>query len=792
MSTMAKQLSLNQFFKKPRLQTEESSNREEKRDKTGPGNEGETATMSSSPSPESHASLCANDPAPALTHRLPLAASNEPIRTPSDLSPMEEPATQPKLTAFPATVIGGKSRSFNASWYGKYKWIEYSKEQDTVFCKACRHFPEMHTETTFIRGGYKNWKRLGEACDKHESSKPHAIALTKLASFRDSHAPQSRGTVLNQLHGDAPAFVERNREHVKVVLDIAMLCAKLEIPLRGHRETEDALNKGNFLELFKFVSTYAPEIENRLKELPQNATLMSHQVQDELLEAAASILLRKIKAELHGQYFAILADEYKDLAKRELVAVCVRFIHGGVIKERAVGFVEAADLSAQGISQKILEVLQPLELDPSLCVGLCFDGASVMSGHRGGVQVVLRQTFPQAIYVHCNSHRLNLVLCSAAKESGHVSTFFDTVNQIHSFFTGAQRHARFMEIQKEMHPDRQSMELERSSDTRWSSKSGSVHKIFKLLDVLLEALAECTEGSGQTRIEAEQLLQQMQTKKFIFMLVTFCKLFENSDFATKGLQSSTLCVTDCISLIETLKATYATFRDDSDGDFEKVLRLTEELLEKHEIANWDVAASRERKLPSKFHTSVVTTTLGKTSAIKSDADLKALWNSVLDRQISELNSRFKEDTYGVMRASASFAPESATFGDKDILKAPCDLYGIEIADAEHSVFTQHIRRKMDQDNFPTLMEILDSCPPDIFPNMNSLLRAIITLPLTSCSVERLFSATNRIQARLRSSMLTGRLNNLTLLSFEREMIDSSDYDDIINAFNSKPRRLRLV
>lgn len=44
-------------------------------------------------------------------------------------------------------------------------------------------------------------------------------------------------------------------------LSIAMMCAKLEIPLRGHRETEDAFNKGNFLELCKFVSKYAPEIE---------------------------------------------------------------------------------------------------------------------------------------------------------------------------------------------------------------------------------------------------------------------------------------------------------------------------------------------------------------------------------------------------------------------------------------------------------------------------------------------------------------------------------------------------
>lgn len=85
------------------------------------------------------------------------------------------------------------------------------------------------------------------------------------------------------------------------------------------------------------------------------------------------------------------------------------------------------------------------------------------------------------------------------------------------------------------------------------------------------------------------------------MLVVFCKLFQCSNFATKGLQSPAICVTDCISLIERLKATLAIFQDDSDGDFDKALRLTEELMDKYEIAAcWDVIMSRKRKLPAKF------------------------------------------------------------------------------------------------------------------------------------------------------------------------------------------------
>ena len=50
-------------------------------------------------------------------------------------------------------------------------------------------------------------------------------------------------------------------------------------------------------------------------------------------------------------------------------------------------------------------------------------------------------------------------------------------------------------------------------------------------------------------LEAELLLEQ---KKLICLLVTFGKLFDTSDFAIKGLQRFTLCVSDGIDLIQIL------------------------------------------------------------------------------------------------------------------------------------------------------------------------------------------------------------------------------------------------
>lgn len=52
--------------------------------------------------------------------------------------------------------------------------------------------------------------------------------------------------------------MEKICEHMKAVIDIVMFCAKQGIALRGHRENEEALNKGKFLELFSLIAKHDP------------------------------------------------------------------------------------------------------------------------------------------------------------------------------------------------------------------------------------------------------------------------------------------------------------------------------------------------------------------------------------------------------------------------------------------------------------------------------------------------------------------------------------------------------
>lgn len=75
-----------------------------------------------------------------------------------------------------------------------------------------------------------------------------------------------------------------------------------------------------------------------------------------------------------------MADETKDCSKKEQLSVVIRYIdEKACIHEHFLTYVEALDLTAEGLSNLILATLDEYQLDCSLMVSQGYDGASVMS-----------------------------------------------------------------------------------------------------------------------------------------------------------------------------------------------------------------------------------------------------------------------------------------------------------------------------------------------------------------------------------------------------------------------------
>ena len=102
---------------------------------------------------------------------------------------------------------------------------------------------------------------------------------------------------------------------------------------------------------------------------------------------------------------------FNQLQKVQLL-IGLRYFHEETnkVEEVFVGLVELKALDAKSIPQTIDEFLAKEDLNSEKCVGLGFDSSSTMSGTDSGVQAILCKKYTKALFFHCSSHNLNLVI----------------------------------------------------------------------------------------------------------------------------------------------------------------------------------------------------------------------------------------------------------------------------------------------------------------------------------------------------------------------------------------------
>ena len=223
----------------------------------------------------------------------------------------------------------------------------------------------------------------------------------------------------------------------------------------------------------------------------------------------------------------MLVDETKDVSKVEQLAIVLRYIDikAAAIHERFLTYVPAESLTAESLTTYILTTLRKYQLDSKFMVSQGYDGASVMSGGCSGVQTRIREIAPQAIYVHCNAHCLNLCLVDCAKAVCEASEFFASLESLYVFLSSSKCHTIFMQQQKEIYPDKQPRQLQRLSDTRWACRQGAVNTVCYTFDAIIATLSAVIEGTnGAKSAEARGLLSLVNSFRFVLCLVIFDRI----------------------------------------------------------------------------------------------------------------------------------------------------------------------------------------------------------------------------------------------------------------------------
>lgn len=171
-----------------------------------------------------------------------------------------------------------------------------------------------------------------------------------------------------------------------------------------------------------------------MKNADKNAMYTSPRIQNEIIDLCGKTIREHIVNDVKkSTAYSILADETSNISGKEQLSVDVRFFDEkmGKVREEFLGFVELNAMDSKTIATAIDQFIQSCGLDPNKCVGQGYDGAASMAGRIGGVQKLLREKYPKALYFHCASHRLNLVvndLNSVALVRNTISTIKNIIN----------------------------------------------------------------------------------------------------------------------------------------------------------------------------------------------------------------------------------------------------------------------------------------------------------------------------------------------------------------------------
>uniref|UniRef100_A0A3B5PPY9 DUF4371 domain-containing protein n=1 Tax=Xiphophorus maculatus TaxID=8083 RepID=A0A3B5PPY9_XIPMA len=532
--------------------------------------------------------------------------------------------------------------------------------------------------------------------------------------------------------------------------------------------SDDSDNKGNFLAILNEIAKHDPFVQRRL-DAHGNAKYTSHQIQNEILQGLAEMVPKEIIAEVkQSEVFSVLADETRDLQKKEQISLVVRYYYSGAIHESFLHFQSAESLDTEGLTKMIVGCLEKHGLDyRKNLVGQGYDGASVMSGKHSGVAARIKNYAKFAFYVHCNAHCLNLVLVDVVKSVPEAEDYFSLLQNIYKFVTGSAVHTKWLAVQKELHPQEKPRELQRLIDVRWACRYLACRNVRDRLPAVLRLLLDISleNNSGDRKVEAKGLLAQIDFQ-FIALLVTFCKVLGDIKILSDMLQSSNLDLSKAVDLVGSLTDTLKSYR--SEACFGELLRDTQELVESCKISTLPLS-KRQPKASSRFLDSLVMTTVGQRHSDQSNEDFnRGVFYQILDCLTAELERRFSQKNCEIMLGVQSLVPKSPLFLKEETLYAFGQTFESDLEDLKHEVHqTRRLllrREKGGLERPSTLLDFVVFLEPykEVFHELLRLCKISVVIPVSTASCERSVSALKLIKNHLRTTMADDRLSHQSI------------------------------
>ena len=487
----------------------------------------------------------------------------------------------------------------------------------------------------------------------------------------------------------------------------------------------------------------------------------------------------------YSEYFGIVADGSTDISGNEQFALCVQFSNNFILTNAYLGMYNSPDNTGETLAKVMKDMLLRFNLSFGRLVGFAFDGASNMSDKHRGVQEILKQDCPGALYVHCSNHSLDLVLQEVASTVKGIASALQFVKDVSNLIReSSKRKAIFKDM---FMPGEAVISLNSFCPTRWCVRAKAIAKVLDTYRQVLNAVSEIKKDKN-TRGDARAsgLHKQGLEHRTYFSLLVSSKVFKKCESVATQLQGEAVSAGDTIVLISILRKEIQKCR--SDVQFDDLLTEADSHVEEYGLVK---TVKRHAATPARL-----THTNSKANeCIGPEVKLKQGYFQCLDLVHEELDRRFDQEDLTI---AASREKLLLTSDCADVV-SHCDELMAE-SKIPASIDKPKLHSQLSQ--LGQLLK-LKACKPkkvselaEILGSESDVVRALLSeavklvqlvqsQPSSAASAERAFSCLRRVKTYLRSTMTQARLTHMIVINMNKAYLDRICLPKMLNGFVAK-------
>uniref|UniRef100_H3A5Q3 TTF-type domain-containing protein n=1 Tax=Latimeria chalumnae TaxID=7897 RepID=H3A5Q3_LATCH len=665
------------------------------------------------------------------------------------------------------------------------KWLIYSPTTGSVYCFACKLFSN-DQKNHFGNAGFQDWKHADRALSMHENSECHRRAMVSLTTHMDTEGRIDK-CLVTQYRAEKQYWCDVLHRILKVV----RFLAERGLALHGENEIFGSPHNGNFLGIVELIVKYDAFLAQHINKHGNMGRGHVPYLSSTICEVFIALLEEKVfehivKELKEAKYFSVLVDSIPDISNLDQLTCVVRYVLPNGPVERFLTFLDFETHSGQDIAKSLLQFFEKIGVNIADCQGQSYDNASNLSGKYQGMQAWIRERSENAVYIPCCAHSLNLVGQCAVDCCFTAISFFSFVQKLYFFAASTKRWKVLLERLAET--NEKLPVVKNLSETRWSVHTDAVTALRKGYDRIKATLDHLSCDDSQkpdTRIEKtmEKLEISIMTEIWHTILERFHKTSAKLQDPKMDFNTAPVLLESLHAFINSLRSQFSHFEEQGKNHKSCVDYYRNELHRRRKRnRQYDDGESEETQL------------------LPCESFRIETYLVIMDKLSSALAQRL--DAYKEVCSRFGFLSKltSMSVGEiHDTAKKLLQYYSTYLEDCvieELVHFSEFVKtefaRKSSGDGPEIQMYrlLVQNGLQDTFPNIHIILHMYLCLMILNCSGEHSFSKMVLIKNRLRSTMHQERLNMLTLMSIEHEILRTIDFSDLINDFAERKARKR--